>query len=76
MIIYKKLYNVLTGEWDELPFDENPENEKVVINDPKERLRLGHYKGIKAKSFSELTEEEKELINSIDKEDSNDNTET
>lgn len=62
MLVYKKVFDLITKTWVTLPFETDPS--MVETNKPgKEKLKaIGHYKGMKTKSFSELTEEEQKLF--------------
>ena len=62
MLIYKKVFDLITKSWVTLPFETDPS--RVESNIPGEaKLRaIGHYKGMKGKSFSEMTPEEQALF--------------
>ena len=73
MLIYKKVYDLITKRYVIRPFETDPS--KVESNIPGEaKLRaIGYYKGMKPRSFSELTPEEQKLFIDEDEDGEEDN---
>ena len=68
MIVIKKVFDLITKRWIELPFETDPSRVEPNIPGEKKLKATGLYKGMKTKSFSEMTEEEQKLF--IDNNDS------
>ena len=62
MLEYRKVFDLITKTLVTLPFEIDPS--MVETNKPgKEKLKaIGHYKGMKTKSWNELTPEEQALF--------------
>ena len=75
MIIYKKVFDKLTGTWVEDPVQTNPELMETVVLSEDKRKALNRAGGKRSKSFSELTEEEQKLFTEVEKNNTDDNSE-
>lgn len=62
MIVMKKVFDLITKRWTELPFETDPRKEESVVLSNEQWEALGLNKGMKTKSFSEMTEEEQKLF--------------
>ena len=62
MIEYKKVFDHITKTWVTRPFDTDPKKTEYSIPGEKKLKAIGMYKGMRAKSFSELTPEEQKLF--------------
>lgn len=62
MIIYRKIFDKLTGTWVEDPVQTNPELMETVVLSEEKRGALNRIGRKRSKSFSELTKEEQKLF--------------
>ena len=62
MLIYKKVFDLITKTWVTLPFETDPSRKESNIPGEAKLKAIGHYKGMKGKSFSEMTPEEQALF--------------
>ena len=62
MLIYKKVFDLITKTWVTLPFETDPSRKESNIPGEAKLKAIGHYKGMKSKSFSEMTPEEQALF--------------
>ena len=65
MIVYKKVFDKLTGTRVEDPVQTNPDLMETVVLSEAKRKALNKIGGKRSKSFSELTEEEQKLFTNI-----------
>lgn len=71
MVVYKKFFDKLTNTWVEDPVQTDPSLVETVVHTREQKLAMGAYKGMKGKSFSEMTPEEQKLFTDKDEEDIN-----
>lgn len=62
MLKYRKIYDLITESWVLEPYDTDPSREESNIPGEAKLKAIGHYKGMKGKSFSEMTPEEQALF--------------
>jgi len=62
MLIYREVFDKLTGTWVEDPVQTDPSLVETVVHTREQKLAMGAYKGMKGKSFSEMTPEEQKLF--------------
>jgi len=75
MLKYKKVYDLITKTWVTRPYDTDPGRTESNIPGEKKLRAIGMYKGMKTKSFSELSEEDQKLFTEIEEEEENINDE-
>lgn len=68
MLIYKKVFDLITKSWVIRPFDTDPSRVEYSVPGEAKLRAIGMYKGMKAKSWNELTPEEQALFLDDDKE--------
>ena len=74
MIVYKKVFDKLTGTWVEDPVQTDPDLMETVVLSEAKRDALNRIGGKRSKSFSELTEEEQKLFTEVEEEDNTDDS--
>ena len=62
MLEYRKVYDYITKSWVWEPYDTDPSREESSIPGEAKLKAIGHYKGMKGKSFSEMTPKEQALF--------------
>ena len=62
MLIYKKVFDLITKTWVTLPFDTDPSRVEYSVPGEAKLKAIGMYKGMKTKSWNELTPEEQALF--------------
>ena len=62
MLKYRKIFDLITKSWVLEPYDTDPSREESNIPGEAKLKAIGHYKGMKGKSFSEMTPEEQALF--------------
>ena len=62
MLIYGNVFDFITGSWVLRPFDTDPDRVEYSVPDEAKLRAIGMYKGMKAKSWNELTPEEQALF--------------
>jgi hypothetical protein len=70
MLKYKKVFDLITKKWVTRPYDTDPSRVEYGIPGEERLKAIGHYKGMKGRSFCEMTPEEQKLF--IDTEEEND----
>ena len=62
MLEYKKVYDYITESWVLRPFETDPSRVEYSVPGEAKLRAIGMYKGMKAKSWNELTPEEQALF--------------
>jgi hypothetical protein len=68
MLKYRKIYDLITKTWVLEPYDTDPSREESNIPGEAKLKAIGHYKGMKGKSFSDMTPEEQKLFTDTEEE--------
>ena len=68
MLKYRKIYDLITKSWVLDPYDTDPSREESNTPGEAKLKAIGHYKGMKGKSFSEMTPEEQKLFTRTEEE--------
>lgn len=68
MLKYRKIYDLITKTWVLEPYDTDPSREESNIPGEAKLKAIGHYKGMKGKSFSDMTPEEQRLFTDTEEE--------
>ena len=62
MLLYGNVFDFITGSWVLRPFDTDPSRVEYSVPGEAKLRAIGMYKGMKAKSWNELTQEEQALF--------------